>query len=295
MEQETQSRMSEAGEMCLIPSFNTGYVISSTCPGSRIFDEIMYSYIPSAQPFLQQSKELLDDLPLLNEGLFTSGCSTAQRQVPFFFQANDFHISRMLQQTCSNLKHLNLDWISASHSGGARSRARYTRFVADLSRLRFSHLRSLQYRNTVTRTTSLPSRVYLLHPTQFEFHPEESYDGVQSIEVNFLSFLEHHPYLVALSWPVDFFFPPKVLPEERQFESRVQAVIRNLGGRLETLRLQAGFDSSEEQTRRYGNGPTGARHRFLCQFIGHMSNIRTIKIEVCFYDLYPQRVFLIII
>jgi hypothetical protein len=292
IEQEKQSRMSGNGGLCLVPSFNNGNKFSSTCPGSRIFDEHMYNAIPEVQVLLHHNKELLDTLPSLNEGLFTTGCSTEQREAPFFFQANDVHIGRMLQQSCPNLKHLNLDWISASShymTGGGRSRERYTRFVAQLSRLRFPHLISLQYRNTVTRTTSLPPEVYLLHPTRIYFTKTESIHGEQFIEVDFLSFLEHHPNLAALAWPVDYFFPPNNLPGERPFENRVRDVIQNLGAKLETLRLQAGFDSGEEQSRRYnGYHPFGARHRFLCEFIGHMSNISTIKIEVCSHDANIQ-------
>ena len=108
----------------------------------------------------------------------------------------------------------------------------------DLFALRFPNLRAFQLRNAVVIDTLLPPGLYLLDHTSIgprndvRVHANFQFDGLPGLDLAGLEFMEAHPNLQCLGWPMDAFFSGK--PINPDIAHRVQTVVDNLGRSLLT-------------------------------------------------------------
>lgn len=163
----------------------------------------------------------------------------------------------------STLTRLDLDWILW------RQRERNDRYdtspdlLRELSAMRFPHLVAFQLRNAVMPLTALPNDIFLL-------------------EDDFLAFMEEHPKIKCLAWPLDRFYrhtKPSV-----ELQTRCQSLIAHLARVLTDLRLDTHYIGSGEP--KSDQGTTGEatqqrirRRRFITEFAPHMRKIKQLKIE----------------
>lgn len=167
-----------------------------------------------------------------------------------------------LMRMSSSLTNLSLDWI-LWRQRGSRDHPAIASTLQTLATMRFPNLRSFQVRNAVIAQTALPDDVYLLEST-------------------FLEFLEEHPKLQCLAWPLDRFFSQTKPSQETQ--SRAGSLIIHLGNALTDLRVDTYYhpnseeitdesiDSDQEQQRT-------RRRRFIAEFAPFMRKVEQIKLE----------------
>lgn len=142
-----------------------------------------------------------------------------------------------------------------------------------LSRLcstRFPNLRSFQMRNCISSMTELDPNVFL-------FQGREEAD-----KKSFLDFLEAHPNLECLAWPMSRFFAPAGLAKEAA--DRARRVVANLGRTLTDLRVDALLTGAGEPVTD-DSPPTSrvaertSRRLFITEFAQHMKALTSIKME----------------
>jgi hypothetical protein len=168
----------------------------------------------------------------------------------------------LIECSTSTLTSLNLDWIlwgrkqSQHHSSSSD-------FLHNLTKLHFPHLRAFQVRNAVLPLTRLPDDIYLLEDT-------------------FLGFLEAHPKIQCIAWPMDRFYGHK--KPSIDVQTRSQKLVAHLAMMLTDLRLDVEYTGSgepftdessteEEMHNRF------RRRRFIEEFIPHMRKVEQIKLE----------------
>jgi hypothetical protein len=235
------------------------------CPASVIYDKHIYNGIPEASEVLEVHWKDITSLPSLNGDTHVLDEDyEATFNNMFTYESNDVHLFRMLRLSVE-LKHLNLDWFVVPYHNRIILQERQASFLGDLSVLRFKNLKSFQYRNAVSNDCCIPSNVWLLHPSEL----------VNKLKVDFLSFMENHPRLICLGWPIDQFFPEVI---DFQYRERIQKVVLRLGILLETLRLDAQFRGSGEPQN--GESRLPIRRHFIQNFAVHMKSVQTIKMEV---------------
>ncbi|KAF2132330.1 hypothetical protein P153DRAFT_189132 [Dothidotthia symphoricarpi CBS 119687] len=168
----------------------------------------------------------------------------------------------LLGCSASTLTSLNLDWILWRRSEND-SFDNTKNVLNALSRMRFPSLRAFQIRNAVMPLTKLPDDVFLLEDT-------------------FLTFLEAHPKLQCLGWPLDKIYSHVKPSVETQ--SRAQRLIAHLATVLTDLRLDTCYVGHGEPLTDEGRTTEQRqerirRRRFIADFAPHMRRLQQIKLE----------------
>ncbi|KAI4945351.1 hypothetical protein J4E86_009238 [Alternaria arbusti] len=215
---------------------------------ARAYDAIMWEELP-------EIRDYIDDNPVHSE-------PTSLGQ---FVPDSSPPMEWLIACSASNLTSLNLDWIhwrrrdteltgSTTDSG---------LFLSALSRLRFPHLRAFQIRNAVLPPTVLPKDVYLM-------------------EGPFLDFVEAHPKIQCLGWPMDKMYSHT--KPSLDIQNRSRALVAHLATTLTDLRIDTQYagpgepftaicrtaEDMQERTR---------RRRFIDEFVPHMRKVEQIKLE----------------
>lgn len=200
----------------------------------------------------------------------------------------------MVHNASASLISLNLDWIlSVPHLTPGNylhcGEQRFENWIAmyhNLFRCRFPKLRAFQVRNCVVMHTTLPDGLYLLDTSTIATEtPLSSRDPATGENVPFalagLAFMEAHPELQCLSWPMTRFFSNK--PSTPEVQQRVNLVLENMARNLIDLRVDTKFSEIGEpfsETDGMGNLEDRIRRkRFIAEFAPKMRNLRNIKIE----------------
>lgn len=168
----------------------------------------------------------------------------------------------LFQFSESTLTRLDLDWILWRQ----REDDLYDEssdFLKDLAKLKFPHLLAFQVRNAVLPLTKLPDDVFLL-------------------ETTFLSFMEAHPKIKCLAWPLDRIYSHTKPSVETR--SRCRSLIAHLAMVLTDLRLDTYCAGSGEPFTDDSSGDEASqerirRRRFIAEFAPHMRKIKQIKLE----------------
>jgi hypothetical protein len=145
-------------------------------------------------------------------------------------------------------------------------------------------------RNAVTEHTKLADGIYLLHPVTCDTLLENDALSAsplnrQQYVIDMLQFMEHHPKLECLAWPMDRFYARNRPGEEaKKIHNRAAAVVANLGRTLISLRVDAYYTQRGEPQTDEGGGleanETRIRRRlFISEFAAHMTKLKTLKIE----------------
>lgn len=162
----------------------------------------------------------------------------------------------MLRDTAATLTSLNLDWIlnvpsSQSHGDASSAAIAWADWYLGLFCCRFPHLRALQLRNSVVADTLLPKDLYLLDRSRSMSGTNTKLNKAllgatskDSLDLAGLQFMEAHPNLQCLGWPMDRFLSPT--PTDAQYAERVEAVVENLGRTLVDLRVDTLYNGSGE-------------------------------------------------
>ncbi|KAF2258357.1 hypothetical protein CC78DRAFT_587205 [Lojkania enalia] len=172
-------------------------------------------------------------------------------------------ILHLVIPSASTLTKLNLDWILWRTTEDEASNNRALGLLDMLAGLRFPHLRAFQMRNAVEYHTKLPNGVYLL-------------------ESKFLEFLENHPRIQCLAWPLDRFYShAKPSPD---IVLRARKLVSDLGTALVDLRIDTYYEGdgesvTDESTDIIEQEARARRRKFISEFAPHMTKIRQIKLE----------------
>jgi hypothetical protein len=168
----------------------------------------------------------------------------------------------LFQFSQPTLTRLDLDWIlwrQRDYDAYDES----SNLFKDLAKMRFPHLVALQMRNAVLSLTKLPDDVFLLEDT-------------------FLSFLEAHPKIKCLAWPLDKFYNhtrPSV-----EVQSRCRTLVAHMAMVLTDLRLDTyyagnGEPMTDDSSTLEATQERIRRRRFIAEFAPHMRRVRQIKLE----------------
>lgn len=185
------------------------------------------------------------------------GDSTCQNKLYFPHEEPAWLVSQLVTTSSSTLTSLNLDWVLDIMP-----------LISNdwINHATFQNLRAFQVRNNVTKETrfSLESTISLL-------------------EGDWLQFLERHPRIQCLAWPLEYFFHPTISP---RLTSRAQDVVMTLGRTLKELRLDANVLFHEEpwtdeiDTDDRTPQRAGVRRRFFIEQIApHLTTLEILKIE----------------
>lgn len=242
------------------------YRSSSICefPEVTWLNEQTYAGISEATIFLADQRERatipLETLPIKQPYSLSSGF--------------------LVDYATSSLRSLTLDWLLTCNRAGFQDE-QYKSFKA-LSLLKFPKLRAFQLRNAITTDTTLSDRIYLLHPEADVLDSPESGES----DLDMLTFMENHPNLECLAWPIDRFYSHKRTAgkELTGFRGRAAAVVSNLGRTLTSLRVDSYYTTrGETQTDEGGDVDAHAerirRRLFITDFAAYMTKITQIKIE----------------
>lgn len=169
----------------------------------------------------------------------------------------------LLHNSCSTLTSLCLDWVFTTPSTLARdddvgAHRSWIRTFNTLFSLRFPHLRAFQFRNAVVADAQLPHGLFLLDHSRIRTWSYDSWKFVHGdvapIALSFepkddpdlvcLRFMEAHPNLQCLAWPMHAFFSADSVAQD--IASRVEAVIENLGRKLVDLRVETEYSGQGE-------------------------------------------------
>ncbi len=168
----------------------------------------------------------------------------------------------LLECSAPTLTSLNLDWILWRRSDDdPYDNSMDT--LHTLRQLRFPHLRAFQVRNAVLPLTKLPDGVFLLEDT-------------------FLEFLEAHPKIQCLAWPLDRIYghiKPSV-----DVQNRTRKLVAHLAMMLTDLRVDTQYAGHGEPLTDESRTPEELqnrvhRMRFIFEFLPHMRKVEQIKLE----------------
>lgn len=267
-------------------------IVATSCRGAQIFDQTVSSQSPDLEALLDMRQHEIGRLmPLIDASHATGDCS------------REYHkgrrMVRWLARNCCNLTHLNIDWlilrrpdITPALTLSTMAATTSDRFLfADLSKLRIETLRSFQLRNAIALNSILPPDVFLLTPTNFT----DDSTGSNVHRIDFLGFLEAHPKLTCLAWPMDAIVREPLLDlphskakervESAQLAKRMQVVLNRLGSHLDTLRLDVryqhkGEPHSQLPTTDFHEIQSCKRRRLFIETMAcRMTSIRTLKLE----------------
>lgn len=175
---------------------------------------------------------------------------------------------RTLKMAATTLTSLNLDWIMWP-STVENPEKQTVDTLHMLSTLKFTNLKAFQFRNTVVSQTKLPEGIYLLD------------DEDRSLP-SFLKFMEAHPKLQSLSWPIDRFFSHRRVSPE--VDARAKEVVCRFSKSLREIRVDYDYSSRGELFTDDFVSTSEAevmirRRRFIDEFARHMVKIEHIKLE----------------
>ncbi|KAF2205876.1 hypothetical protein GQ43DRAFT_406491 [Delitschia confertaspora ATCC 74209] len=179
----------------------------------------------------------------------------------------------ILWMSTPTLRNLTLDWVIWRNViGDTIGNTVVRNMVQRLSQLRFPHLRAFQVRNAVTPCNMLPDDLYLLEPAGDFATPM------------FLEFLEAHPKIKCLAWPLDRFFSHTRTPEALSL--RIVKLIAHLGNTLVDLRVDSYVNGRGEPFTDTTSSENILdvqvrirRRRFIAEFAPFMRKIEQIKLE----------------
>ena len=165
-------------------------------------------------------------------------------------------VTSLLQQTASTLTSLNLDWLF-----GARPLFE----GLAVSGLCFPNLKALQVRNAAE-----------------DFKRMCSYEEYRLLGTAWLHFLERHPKIQCLAWPMEGFLP--LLEQIDPLKGVRSMAISNLGRALTELRVdnKCDLDVERETTSRDDKWvcrSRDARRAFIKLVVPKMANLRVFKVE----------------
>ncbi|KAI5364732.1 Putative F-box domain-containing protein [Septoria linicola] len=198
----------------------------------------------------------------------------------------------MLRDASRTLTSLNFDWVMSAPLGAvwpARESSLYQRWVGmyfSLFSCRFPKLRSFQMRNCVVPHTSLPVGLFLLDScTVFQGSDFEQLSGSESdsgpAALAPLAFMEAHPELQCLAWPMSSFFSNNSSSVE--VKQRVDRVLKNLARNLVDLRIDTRFSENGEpfsgEDSLGDDGERVRRKRFIAELASELKSLESIKIE----------------
>ncbi|KNG44213.1 hypothetical protein TW65_08887 [Stemphylium lycopersici] len=170
----------------------------------------------------------------------------------------------LIASSTSTLTSINLDWVHWRRQEKTPSYPiNSERFLVALSKLRFPHLRALQIRNAVLPLTRLPDDIYLLEDT-------------------FLGFLEAHPKIQCLGWPMDQVYSHtkpsiEVQTRSRRLVAHLAYMLTDL--RIDTQHVTRGEPVTDEPQSTRGLQERIRRRRFIAEFAPHMRKVEQIKLE----------------
>ena len=165
----------------------------------------------------------------------------------------------LLKNASSSLTSLNLDWVltmptALGYSRDAVSQRRWIDTFLGLFDLRCPNLRAFQLRNAVVADTLLPQAVYLLDHSSASVRgmrtgePDDVFNledqQLQRLDLAGLKFMEAHPRLQCLAWPMEHFFSE--IPLRGEIARRVENVVINLGRTLTELRVDSIYSGAGE-------------------------------------------------
>jgi hypothetical protein len=176
-------------------------------------------------------------------------------------------LTRVFRASAHTLTSLNLDWVLWPAKPNPVEEA--ADMLGQLSELRFSNLRAFQLRNTVVDQTKIPDGIYLLD------------DGENKMP-SFLGFMENHPKLQCIGWPMDRFLSHRRSNPETALRTR--EVINTLSHTLRDIRLDYDYSSGGEL---FTETPTSwletealiRRRKFIDEFARHMTAVEQLKME----------------
>lgn len=192
-----------------------------------------------------------------------------------FVDANQIEVDNVLETTPSaepldwlfatsltTITSLNLDWILWRRSEDDISE-RSKETLSALSCLRFPHLRAFQVRNAVLPLTQLAEDVFLLEDT-------------------FLEFMESHPKIQCLGWPLDRFY--RHIKPVPGVQNRSRKLVAHLAMMLTDLRIDTQYDRfgeplTDESTMSHKGRERIQRRRFIAEFAPHMRKLAQVKLE----------------
>lgn len=177
--------------------------------------------------------------------------------------APNFPLTTLLASS-STVTKLNLDWILWRRHDHHDVDGPALTVLHALSRSRFPNLRAFQIRNAVVSMTKLPPNIFLLEST-------------------FLDFLEAHPKIQCLAFPLDRFYSDEKQPQEIMTRSR--KLVAHLSTVLIDLRLDSCYNNHGDPVTDEGSGGVSKaqeryrRRRFIDEFAPYMRRIEHIKME----------------
>ncbi|KAF2109224.1 hypothetical protein BDV96DRAFT_242073 [Lophiotrema nucula] len=199
------------------------------------------------------------DLPDIQEYI-----SKTHVEVPVYQRQDISHMSllHLLSASTFTLTKLNLDWL-LWRSSDQESDNQSLFIIDSLAALRFPHLRAFQVRNAVEDHTRLPNGIYLLEST-------------------LLDFMEAHPKIKCLAWPLDRFYSHS--NHAPWSLARARRVVANLGITLEDLRLDTYYEGdgeplTDDSIDSYEEQAKSRRRRFISEFAPQMTKVKTLKLE----------------
>lgn len=206
------------------------------------FDAIMWEGLPEVRDFVDTSDFDIED--------------TREPSLP----ADPMHW--LLECSAPTLTSLNLDWIiwrreeDDSYDNSAE-------ILNCLRNLKFPHLRAFQVRNAVLPLTKLPNDVFLFEDT-------------------FLEFLENHPKIQCLGWPMDRFYSH--IKPSVDVQNRSRKLVAHLATMLTDLRIDTqyaghGEPLSDESRTIEERQERIRRRRFITEFAPHLRKVEQIKLE----------------
>ncbi|OCL04824.1 hypothetical protein AOQ84DRAFT_415308 [Glonium stellatum] len=180
-------------------------------------------------------------------------------------------LTHILKCSAPTLTKLNLDWIlwRKDERIAPSDNSNAMHMIRTLAQLRFPSLRAFQLRNAVVAPTRLPSGLYLLEPGDYS-------------EPIFLQFMEAHPKLQCLAWPMDRFYSHR--RPSADIMIRARDVVGHLGRTLLDLRVDSYYDSQGEtftdNSHLLEHVETRIRRRrFISEFAPWMVKLEQIKME----------------
>lgn len=168
----------------------------------------------------------------------------------------------ILKCSASTLTSLNLDWILWRRQ--ELDPYDDSKAVLDLlTALRFPHLRAFQLRNAVLPLTKLPDNVFLF-------------------ENRFLEFMEEHPKIQSLGWPLDRFYShtrPSV-----EVQNRTRKLVAHLATMITDLRVDSQYSGHGEPLTDLSQTTEEIherlrRRKFIAEFAPQMRKVEQIKLE----------------
>lgn len=189
-------------------------------------------------------------------------------------------LRRVLQTSATTLTSLNFDWLFInSAEDPLNSFDRSSEMFLELFQLRLPNLKVFQVRNAaIASETDLPAGLYLLDSCRRDTEEVRCFPPDLCLD-----FMQAHPHLECLAWPMDRFYQPI----EGPISQRSQEITAKLATTLTELRVDHYFSQFGEAQTDDDNRvlqPSQmpfkqSRRRFILHFASKMRNIKTLKME----------------